>query len=222
MYKIIEHGMFLRYDSAENYFLAKSKVDKIAKEIKLLNELNIANYQGASKILLSQNEQIKLKLALKNYAKNEQILKAYKELGIDLNLVKNSLENISQFSPISFDEFNSQFDKNNPLEPFIYDGDTNLIFISSDVGFSDEFDLILQKYNASYFNLTQSISNNFTIAKEYAIYLKLLAYVCAFGIFLFFFIKENPTPVPIVIIKKFVCSLLIASPTAAQFVSLST
>lgn len=161
--------------------------DKIAKEIKLLSELNITNYQGASKILLSQNEQIKLKLALKNYAKNEQILKAYKELGIDLNLVKNSLENISQFSPISFDEFNSQFDKNNPLEPFIYDGDTNLIFISSDVGFSDEFDLILQKYNASYFNLTQSISNNFTIAKEYAIYLKLLAYVCAFGIFLFFF-----------------------------------
>ena len=37
---------------------------------------------------------------MKNYAKNEQILKAYKELGIDLNLVKNSLENISQFSPI--------------------------------------------------------------------------------------------------------------------------
>lgn len=161
--------------------------DKIAKEIKLLSELNITNYQGASKILLSQNEQIKLKMALKNYAKNEQILKAYKDLGIDLNLVKSSLENISQFSPISFDEFNSQFDTNNPLEPFIYDGDTNLIFISSDIGFSDEFDLILQKYNASYFNLTQSISDNFTIAKEYAIYLKLLAYVCAFGIFLFFF-----------------------------------
>lgn len=159
--------------------------DKIAKEIELLNELNITNYQGASKILLSQNEQIRLKKALESYAKDEQNLKAYKELGINLNLVQNSLENMAKFNPLSLDEFGAKFNQNNPLKPFIYDSDTNLIFIDSNIG--DEFSLVLQKYNASYFNLSQSISDNFTIAKEYAIYLKLLAYACAFVIFLCFF-----------------------------------
>lgn len=172
-----------------NSFIAlsfKPNEDKIAKELALLKDLNITNYQSSSNILLSQEEQEKLKHAFEKYAKDSEILKHYTTLGIEANLVQSYLENMAKFDILSFDEFASMFAKNSPLDAFIYD-DMNLIFIDPINNAEADFEQILNRYDASYFNLSQSISSNFTYAKEYAIYLKLVAYLFAFGIFLLFF-----------------------------------
>lgn len=161
--------------------------DKIAKERSMLKDLNITNYYGSSRILLSMKEQNYLKEELKIYAKDSKLLQNYINLGIDAKLVQNSLKSLASLDSLSFDEFYSLFkDTKNPLSSFKFDYDTNLIFIDS-ANLPANIDEILNKYNAYYINLTDIISQNFTQAKHYAIVLKFIAYGAAFIILLLFF-----------------------------------
>lgn len=177
--------------SAQNSFIAigfSANEDKIKKERSLLNDLNITKYNGASNVLLSEDEQNNLKNKLIKYSKDSHLMQNYPNLGIDLNLAKKSLVDFANLEILSFDKFNDMFNPaQNPLRQFMFDNNTNLVFIDSSVVLPDNLDEILAKYDASYFNLVQSISNNFTQAKEYAIILKIIAYTLAFLIFLYFF-----------------------------------
>lgn len=175
--------------ATQNSFIAinfSANEDKIKKEKSLLNDLNITKYNGASNILLSIDEQNNLKNKLIKYSKDSSLMQHYKHLNINLDLVKKSLINFSNLNTLSFDKFNNMYEQS-PLKQFIFNNNTNLIFIDSSIALPSNFDEILNKYDSSYFNLAKSISDNFTKAKEIAIILKILAYSIAFLIFLYFF-----------------------------------
>ena len=176
-------------NSPQNRFITirfSANEDKIQKEKSLLKELNITKYNGASNILLSDNEQNNLKKKLIEYTKDSNLMQNYPNLGIDLDLAKQSLINFANLEILSFDKFDEIFPQN-PLKQFIFDDNTNLVFIDSSAILPNNFNEILEKYDASYFNLVESISNHFTTAKKYAIVLKIIAYIIAFLIFLYFF-----------------------------------
>lgn len=174
----------------QNSFIAinfSPNEDRIGKEKELIKALNLTDYQSASLFLLNKSAQDTLKNTLKTHATNQTLLNIYKNLGIPINLAIESLNALATSKTITPNDFSYLLPTNNPLSPFIFDGDTHLIYLNANQKLPNHSESILHAYNAQYFNLTESINQNFTYAKYYAIFLKIIAYCITFLIFLYLF-----------------------------------
>lgn len=194
--QLSEQSMIFARESGDMSEFKLIKAD-VKNQENLLNELYrnqlISSHNSLYSLINSEHDQEKIKQELSRYAKNDEILSMFNDLGID-----DELEKLAASPTLSVGEL-KRFEIFRNFTILFENPD--LIFISGDGDLGD----IVKKYDAKFYDLITMINENFTQIKISAIKLKILGFLTAFVILGFF---VGLTRSAIIILATFVSSVI--------------
>lgn len=180
-----------------NYLVINNyTIDKENQLITSLLENNlINNYNGLSKVFLSETQQSALKYIFNKSKNDSSIINMYIDTGFDKNFIENEFNKASSFHIMDINEILNI----NTAAPFryFYQNNQGIVFFENSKSYNDlidnkTFNNILSLYNAKYYNLVEMINNYFSQIKKHAVILKIIGILAGFLILsLVFSLKKS-------------------------------
>ena len=193
-----------------NHFIILKSNELIQNERQITNALLqkqlITDYEGISKFFLTPQEQETLKQTL--LSNQNTITHLFVKVGIQKEPIHSYMQSIQAQPILNLDSINEilQNSPNNPLETFLLDDNTSILFVKNPIN-NAEFKAILKQNGAYFIEQSAEISQYFTEAKKDSIFLKLLAFAFAFVLLWIFFGFKRALPMVSVIIFSFLLTL---------------
>lgn len=180
--------------------------DSITDELALLKALKseklISEYSAISSYILSPKEQEEVKKLFKNFAKDEEILKIYTDIGFDKNLVLKAFKSVQAIKILTPSEIVA-LKSFGTLKHFLSQKNGSIIYLEK-VSNPEKISMIASRYNGSFNDFIGSLNESFQNLKTLAVKLKLIAYVVAFlFLSIFFGVKKSFLMITFVLIPTF-------------------